>query len=343
MKFFASLLLLALVVAGLAAYLVYAPFGPPPNTPASAALYVDIAPGTGTPAIAAQLQRAGAIRSRYAFLLLRVLKHGKLLAGEYRFDHPAPATEVYARIVRGDVYTVPLTIPEGYNIFDIAQAVDDAGLVPRDQFLTAERNNTALIADLAPHAASLEGYLFPDTYRFPHHVTSQQILTAMVRRFRKVAAQIGLTSSLEPRTSNLAATVTLASLIEKEVSQDSERPLVASVFANRLAQNIPLATDPSVIYAALLAGRWRGTIYASDLQFDSPYNTYLHAGLPPGPICNPGLAALKAALSPAQTNYLYFVADADSEGRSVFSATLAEHAAQVQAYRHATHHPLTNP
>ena len=142
---------------------------------------------------------------------------------------------------------------------------------------------------------------------------------------------------------NLPTTITLASLIEKEVSQDSERPLVASVFFNRLAQNMPLATDPSVIYAALLAGRYRGTIYESDLQFDSPYNTYRRTGLPPGPICNPGIAALKAALAPAQTGYLYFVADAGSEGHSVFSSTLGQHAAQVQAYRHATHHPHTNP
>jgi UPF0755 protein len=152
---------------------------------------------------------------------------------------------------------------------------------------------------------------------------------AMVRRFRQVAAQLGL----DPSTT--AQTITLASLVEKEVSQDSERPLVAGVFANRLAQNIPLATDPSVIYAALLTGRYRGTIYASDLQFDSPYNTYRYAGLPPGPICNPGIAALEAVITPAHTDFLYFVADA--EGHSQFSATLKEHAQQVENYRRALH------
>jgi UPF0755 protein len=133
----------------------------------------------------------------------------------------------------------------------------------------------------------------------------------------------------------------MASLIEKEVSQDSERPLVAGVFENRLAKGMPLATDPTVIYAALLDGRWRGTIYASDLQNPSPYNTYRHPGLPPGPICSPGLAALRAAIHPARTDYLYFVADAN--GHSRFSAGLKEHAEQVQAYRHAAQPPNSTP
>jgi UPF0755 protein len=334
LKVFASLLLVALVCAALAAYAVYAPIGPPAGISDQQAIYVDIAPGTGTQAIAAQLQRAGVLRSRFAFLLLRAVKGGKLMAGEYRFNHPAPATEVYARILRGDVYTIPLTIPEGYNIFDIAQAVESAGLGSRDAFLAAERSQTALIRDLSPNAPSLEGYLFPDTYRFTHHTTPAQMLAAMVKRFRQVAAQIGLTAN---PGQDPASTVILASLIEKEVNQDSERPLVASVFTNRLAQGMPLATDPSVIYAALLDGRYRGAIYASDLQSDSPYNTYRHTGLPPGPICNPGIAALKAALAPATTSYLYFVADA--QGHSRFSATLKEHSQQVQVYRRALRHP----
>jgi UPF0755 protein len=334
LKVFASLLLVALVCAALAAYAVYAPIGPPAGISDQQAIYVDIAPGTGTQAIAAQLQRAGVLRSRFAFLLLRAVKGGKLMAGEYRFNHPAPATEVYARILRGDVYTIPLTIPEGYNIFDIAQAVESAGLGSRDAFLAAERSQTALIRDLSPNAPSLEGYLFPDTYRFTHHTTPAQMLAAMVKRFRQVAAQIGLTAN---PGQDPASTVILASLIEKEVNQDSERPLVASVFTNRLAQGMPLATDPSVIYAALLDGRYRGAIYASDLQSDSPYNTYRHTGLPPGPICNPGIAALKAALAPATTSYLYFVADA--QGHSRFSTTLKQHSQQVQVYRRALRHP----
>jgi UPF0755 protein len=342
LKFLITLLLIALVVAAFAAWAFYAPIGPAAGTSDAAATYVDIAPGTGTQAIAAQLEEAGVLRSRYAFDLLRVVKRGKLIAGEYRFNQPATASVVYARMVRGDVYTIPVTIPEGYNIFEIAQAVEAAGLGSREAFLAAERSQTGLIADLAPNATSLEGYLFPDTYRFGRHATPEQMLAAMVKRFRQAAAQVGLIPNSAPGlTSGLASRdsithfVTLASLVEKEVSQGPERPLVAGVFVNRLAQGMPLATDPSVIYAALLEGSYRGAIYASDLESASPYNTYRHAGLPPGPIANPGVAALKAALAPAHTDYLYFVADA--EGHSRFSATLTEHTEQVEAYRRALH------
>jgi UPF0755 protein len=224
-------------------------------------------------------------------------------------------------------------VPEGYNIFDIAQAVESAGLSSRAAFLAAARGQTALISDLSPNAPSLEGFLFPDTYRFSRHTTPAQMVAAMVHRFRQVGPQLDLGNAPE----NISRTVTLASLVEKEVKRDSERTLVAGVFTNRLARNMPLATDPSVIYAALLDGRYRGTIYASDLQNSSAYNTYRHTGLPPGPICNPGIAALKAAVSPAHTDYLYFVADA--QGRSRFSATLKEHAQQVQDYRRALNNP----
>jgi UPF0755 protein len=338
LKFLASLLLLALVAAALAAYAIYAPTGPPAGTADAQATYVDIAPGTGTQAMATQLEQAGVLRSRYAFDLLRLLKGGRLVAGEYRFNHPASAPEVYTRIVRGDIYTISLTIPEGYNIFDIAAAVQSAGLGSSGAFLAAERSQTSLIADLFPNAPSLEGFLFPDTYRLPRTAAPSQILTAMVHRFRQAAAQLSLTAaatSPDTAAGNLTRTVILASLIEKEVSVDTERPLVAGVFVNRLAQGIPLATDPSVVYAALLEGRYRGIIYASDLQSPSPWNTYRHPGLPPGPIANPGLAALRAAISPAHTDFLYFVADAQSH--SQFSATLKEHAHQVESYRHTLH------
>jgi UPF0755 protein len=327
LKLLGILLLLVLIVIGAAAYLFYTPYGPTSET------FVDIAPGTSSKAIAAELQRAGIIRSRYGFDILRLQKEGTLKAGEYRFDHPVPVSEVYDRLLRGDVYTVALTIPEGFNIFDIAQAVQTAGFTTRDNFLAAERSHTELIADWTANAPnppqSLEGYLFPDTYHFSRHATPEHILAAMVHRFRQATTQLGIAESGK----DVARTVILASLIEKEVSQDNERPLVAGVFINRLAKGMPLATDPTVIYAALLDNRWRGTIYASDLQNLSPYNTYRHPGLPPGPICNPGVAALKAAISPAKTDYLYFVSDA--AGHSRFSATLKEHNAKVQDYRQA--------
>jgi UPF0755 protein len=324
LKFFGILLLLLLLAVAAAAYIIYTPYGPSTET------FVDVPPGTGAAAIAARMEKAGIIRTRYGFDLLRLQKGGTLKAGEYRFDHPVPPAEVYDRIIRGDVYTQSLTIPEGFNIFDIAAAVETAGFAKRDAFLAAERQHTELIADLLPpgtHPASLEGYLFPDTYRFSRHATPLQILTAMVHRFRQTAAQLGLDHA------NIVQTVTLASVIEKEVGQEAERPLVAGVFTNRLAKSMPLATDPTVIYAALLDNRWRGTIYASDLQSPSPYNTYKHTGLPPGPISNPGVASLRAALHPAPTDYLYFVSDA--AGHTRFSVDLKEHAQQVQAYREA--------
>ncbi|HEY0161109.1 MAG TPA: endolytic transglycosylase MltG [Edaphobacter sp.] len=328
LKFLGTLLLLLALVAfaatGAAVYFVYTPFGPSSET------FLEIAPHTGTQAIATQLEQAGIIRNRYAFEALRVVRGGTLKAGEYRFDHPAPLTEVYRRIAQGDIYTRTLTIPEGYNIFDIAQAVETAGLGQRDAFLAAERQHTELIAEWTANSGtkprSLEGYLFPDTYHFARHTTPVHILAAMVRRFRQATQQLGLEGDV-PRT------VILASLVEKEVSQDAERPLVAGVFLNRLAKSMPLATDPTVIYAALLDNRWRGTIHVSDLQSPSPYNTYRHAGLPPGPICNPGMAAFRAAIQPAQTDYLYFVAD--SQGHSRFAATLEEHNRNVDAYRKA--------
>ena len=322
MRGFLVFLLMILVVAAAGAFLLYVPYGP------DAATFVEIAPGTSTAGIAAELQAQGIIRNRYVFYAERLMKGGTLKAGEYRFDHPVGAAEVYARIARGDVYTVTLTIPEGYNVFDIAQAAQVAGFGSKDAFLQAERANTQLIRDLSPHAESLEGFLFPDTYRFQRKETPVQILAAMVKRFRQASAQLGLSSNAEQ-------VVTLASLVERETGVDRERAVVASVFENRLAAHMPLATDPTVIYAALLEGTYRGTIYASDLQSGSSYNTYKHVGLPPGPICNPGMTSLKAAMTPAQTDYLYFVSDAN--GHSVFAKNLSEHAQNVQAYRQAEH------
>lgn len=317
--FLLFLLVLVLATAG-AYFLLVLPFGP------SAAQLVTIAPGTSINGIGWTLQQKGIIRDRFAFDLLARVKRGTLKAGVYRFDHPAPMLEVYRRLHSGDVYTIAFTIPEGYDIFDVAAAIEKAGLDSREAFLTAEEQDTGMIRDLDPKARSLEGYLFPDTYRLAPNMTPEQILGEMVTHFRQEAKRLGLTE-------NIPATVTLASLIERETPVGSDRPLVASVFENRLAQNMPLDTDPSVIYAALLEKRYRGTIYASDLKDQSPYNTYTHTGLPPGPICNPGIPSLEAAMHPAKTNFLYFVSDPANPGHSRFAATLEEHNRNVAAYR----------
>ena len=317
------LLLVAALGAGAAAWLVMTPFGPETET------FVNISPGSSAIRIGRQLESAGVVRSRYAFDLLRWSLHGTLQAGTYRFDHPAPVSEVYARIARGDVYTKALTIPEGSNIFDIADRIELAGLGTREQFLQAARSQTDLVADLDPGAKSLEGYLFPDTYRFSPTITTDQMVAAMVKRFRSVAAQLGLGE-------NVHQVVTIASLVERETAVDAERPLVASVFENRLAKDMPLNTDPSVIYGLEVADHWRGTIYQSDLTRNTPYNTYLHAGLPPGPISNPGIPSLRAALDPPKTDYFYFVAaGTNAQGHSLFAETLDEHNRNVANYRKA--------
>ena len=305
------------------AWLVSTPFGPESET------FVEIQPGANTARIGRQLEAAGIVRSRYGFDIARWWTRGTLKAGEYRFDHPAAASAVYERMARGDVFTKAVTIPEGANVFEIAARLELAGFVTQQDFLDAAVKQVGLVADLDPGARSLEGYLFPDTYHFPRNFGAEQICAAMVRRFRAVAGQIGLKG-------NVHRVVTMASLIERETAVDAERPLVASVFANRLAKNMPLMTDPAVIYGLELQGRWRGVLYQSDLNRNTPYNTYLHAGLPPGPVANPGIKSLRAAMQPAQTNYLYFVAaGANPQGRSMFSRTLDQHNRNVAGYRHA--------
>ena len=188
------------------------------------------------------------------------------------------------------------------------------------------RNDLFLLKDIDPNAKSLEGYLFPDTYQFTRINTSHEIAAAMVHRFRQEAQKIGLLG--QPDTHRV---VTMASIVEKETADPNERPLVAGVYYNRLNRNMALGADPSVIYAALLTGRYRGTIYASDLQYDSPYNTYKYPGLPPGPIANPGVASLQAAMHPKQSDFLYFVSD--NNGHHRFARDMEEHARNVAAYR----------
>lgn len=321
-KFLFRLIVILLIAGGVfLAYGLLLPAGP------SQQKLVQLKPGSSGKHIAAALQSAGIIRNQYAFLAWHYL-HGRkpLKAGEYAFDHPATAREVYARIARGDIYFHTVVVPEGYNIFDIAGVIEEAGLGKREDFLKIEQNESALVKDIDPQAPSLEGYLFPDTYHFTRTQSMHDMAAAMVHRFRQEAKEIGLNQ-------NFHAMVTMASIVEKETGAAEERPEVASVFYNRMQKHMVLATDPSVIYAALLNGRYNGVIHQSDLHFDSPYNTYRISGLPPGPISNPGKASLLAAMHPAQTEYLFFVSD--NQGHHRFAKTDAEHVANVQAYRRA--------
>lgn len=297
-----------------------------PVTP-SQTTFVLLRPGWSTRHIARGLQQQGVIRSSAAFLMVQYAKGlPTLKAGEYKFDQPANALQVWHRLVQGDVYARTVVVPEGYNIYDIATVVEQAGLGPASDFITAAKSDTFLLRDVDPDAKTLEGYLFPDTYQFTRIDTAHDIVAAMVHRFKREAQTIGLLGNTDTHR-----IVTMASIVEKETADPKERPMVAAVYYNRLQRNMALAADPSVIYAALLAGRYRGTIYQSDLQYDSPYNTYRYPGLPPGPIANPGLASLQAAMHPARVDFLYFVSD--NNGHHRFARSLEEHARNVAAYR----------
>lgn len=342
------LILVAVFAAGgWFAWAVLSPIAPSGST------HVMLYPGYSTRRIAAELKGAGIIHSEKAFILWRYIhsKHS-LKAGEYLFDKSANMIDVQKRLRRGDVYFRTVVVPEGYTMFDIARAVEAAGLGPADDFLNVAQSDTALISDIAPGAHSLEGYLFPDTYEFTRLMTMHEMAAAMVKQFRLVAKQTGLIASPQliasreaqqaiagdplpsgSQNHDIERAVIMASIVEKETAVPEERPLVASVYYNRLNKNIALDADPSIIYAELLARTYQGALHHADMQFRSPYNTYTNAGLPPGPIGNPGRSALEAAMHPAQSDYYYFVADA--QGHHRFSRSFEEHNKNVVAYRKA--------
>jgi UPF0755 protein len=315
------ILLLVVVAAAALGFFVFRPYSGFGDE-----VFVDIPRGTSTQAIADLLEERGVLQAEWQFLAVRMMRpNARLQAGEYRFTRPASPWEVFDRIRRGDVHHYQVSIPEGYNIWEIAEAVGSTGIIKADDFLAAAKN-PALIRDIAPEAVTLEGYLFPDTYRFTRQTSAEALTRFMTDRFRSVW------SSLDARA-DVHRVVTLASLIEKETGVPEERPLVSSVIQNRIAAGMPLQIDPTVIYAARLADSYRGTIYQSDLQRQSPYNTYRVPGIPPGPIANPGRGSLQAALNPANTRYIFFVAKPDGSGGHVFSEDYSTHLKAVQEYR----------
>jgi UPF0755 protein len=293
--------------------------------------FVRIEHGSSSALIASTLKTAGVIRYEWQVWGARLLNpSAKLQAGEYRFAEPASALNVFDRIRRGDIYFFEFTVPEGSNRFDIARLIANNGTISADDFLQASAD-PASIRDLAPQAPSLEGFLFPSTYRLSHSTSAADLCRLMSAEFRRQWKK------LDPaRSADVLKTVTIASLVEKETGVPEEREIVAGVFANRVAKDMRLDCDPTTIYAALLDQRYTGVIHKSDLLSQNPYNTYQNVGLPPGPIANPGAASLEAALNPAATDYLFFVAKADGPGH-VFSATRAAHEKAVMAYRHARH------
>jgi UPF0755 protein len=291
---------------------------------------LDFPRGTSTAEMANQLAQSGVIRYPWQFLAVRALRSGaRLQAGEYQFSEPAAPFRVYARIARGDVFFYELVVTEGSNMFDVASSIDRFDFIKGADFLRAARD-PSLIRDLAPQAPTLEGYLFPSTYRLTRRTTVQHLCQMMTDQFRKNWREL---QNVE-HSAAVNDVVTLGSLVEKETAIPDERPMVAAVFENRLRLGMALDCDPTTIYASMLERRYRGAIYRSDLDSANQYNTYKHAGLPPGPIANPGVASLKAALQPAAADYLYFVAKADGSGQHRFSKSIEEHNRAVEQYRH---------
>jgi UPF0755 protein len=291
---------------------------------------LEVEKGTTAAAAARHLERQRVIRSATALTLAYKLFYSeeRLKAGEYDFALPIRAKDAFFMIFKGRVALHPLTIPEGLTGEETAAVVAARTSDGLEAFRAAFRD-ADLVADLDPAATDLEGYLFPDTYHVPRSETAAELVSAMVAQFKKEfnpewrrrAAELGM---------NIRQVVTLASLIEKETGRPEERPLVSAVFHNRLRLGMKLDCDPTVIYALKLRDVYSGRLLARDLEFPSPYNTYLHPGLPPGPICNPGARAMEAALEPAHVEYLYFVAQSD--GSHHFSRSFGEHQEAVRRF-----------
>jgi UPF0755 protein len=330
-----KVLLIALLVAAVAVIVVAAgllthvqDFADRPADPGAGEIVVDIPKGQGFASVCRRLHSMGIVASAWKFRLLGRLEKqdANIKAGEYLLSAAMVPRDILHRLVSGRVRLYRLTIPEGFTLEQIAAAAGRTGLVSGAECLAlAERPDVA--RDLNLPADRLEGYLFPDTYAFPRNVTCRDIVVAMVARFRQVfdermrrrASEIGM---------SVHEVVTLASIIEKETGEPSERPLIASVFHNRLKRNMRLETDPTVIYGL---SAFDGNLTRKHLKTPSPYNTYLNPGLPPGPIASPGAAALEAALYPAETAYLYFVARRD--GTHQFSTSLKDHNRAVRRYQ----------
>jgi UPF0755 protein len=296
-------------------------------------VFVEIPHGTSRWGVAGILRRDDVIRNRLAFELFS-LWHTRTpeQAGEYLVDRQVDSRELFWKIARGQIFVHEVIVPEGWTMYDIAAELERQGICSRGNFLAAA-GDPSLIADVAPQAHTLEGFLFPSKYEFTRHTTCAQVAETMVRHFRTVWGTLNPSSSQQfPMGLSLEQVVILASLVERETPNPVERPLVAGVFYNRLRLKDPLQCDPTVQYAMDLAGHPEKIVRSEDLHIDSPYNTYEHRGLPPGPIANPGEASLRAALVPTETDYMYFVAN--DQGGHFFSRTLAEHNRNIVRYRH---------
>ncbi len=324
------LLLLLIAAAGVAAYWWISIERPYRAFPAEG-VFVDLPHGASSRTVARLLQQNGVVRSAVAFeIYARRHPKRRLQAGEYFFNAPLSGHDVFWQIADGHVYEQPFTVREGETMFDIGRDLETGKFMTVSEFVTAAKN-PELIHDLAPNATTLEGFLYPATYNLPRRPIANELTAEMVKKFKEEWSRIRSTAQIAPASGLTEHLVTLASLVERETPKPEERPLVAGVFENRLGKNMRLQCDPTVIYALEQIGEYKGTLTGADLKFDSPYNTYEHAGLPPGPIGNPGEESLRAAMTPTKTAFLYFVAN--TQGGHFFAATLEQHNRNVTKYR----------
>jgi UPF0755 protein len=293
---------------------------------------VQIEPGLGASQILALLQDKGVLRDAKLArsYLIYFMDDPKIQAGEYRFRGPLTTPQVLRMLARGEVLTHSITLVEGLTLEETADQIARAGY-GRKQALLDLMRSPELVADLDPDAHDLEGYLFPETYSFARDVNERTIVQTLVKTFRTRFEKDVRPILQENPGRSVRQIITLASIVEKEAQVATERPLIAAVYQNRIDRGIGLMADPTVIYALKRAGRWNGNIRRDDLRLDSPYNTYRYAGLPPGPICSPGLASLTAAARPADVPYLYFVSR--NNGTHVFAETLQEHNRNVEEWQ----------
>ncbi|HYB95633.1 MAG TPA: endolytic transglycosylase MltG [Vicinamibacterales bacterium] len=323
--------IVAAVLCGIGGWLFYARLIEPYRGYGEPEVFVEIPSGSGPARIGERLVAAGVVRDTWTFrAALMVSGRARALkAGEYRFESPLHALDVIDKIARGDVYKRLLTFREGLTIDEMSQVFEERGFGTADAFRKAA-GNQSLIADLDPAATDLEGYLFPETYSLPRDTPAAVVVEQMVAGFKNAFTD-DLRAATREQGLTVRQLVTLASLVEKETATAGERPLVAAVYRNRMKINMGMQADPTVIYALQKAGQYRGNLTRELLQFDSPYNTYRYAGLPPGPIAAPGRASLEAAAKPADVDYLYFVSRND--GTHVFASTLDEHNRNVQTWQ----------
>ncbi len=331
MKRFAAFVFILILAAAAAGAWLYIGVSRPYKGYDGPEQFVDIPPGAGPSSIGRRLVDAGVVRDINSFrLAVWLSRQGRRLqAGEYRFDRPVSTREVVEKIARGEVYVQPITFREGLSIKQMAELYESKGFGTAASFMRAAKN-VDLVRALDPQAHDLEGYLFPDTYSLPRKATAEQLVGRMVAGFEKALTD-DIRTQAAARGLGLRELVTLASIVEKETGNPAERPLVAAVYSNRLKIGMGLQCDPTVIYALDRSGRYTGNLTREDLRYDSPYNTYRYAGLPPGPIASPGRASLAAAAAPADVPYIYFVSRND--GSHAFATTLDEHNRNVQQYQ----------